>query len=179
MRAKLQFGILAGLLLPALLAAPSLAASVDEYQVKAAFVVNFASFVEWPREAFPSAAAPVNLCILGRNPFGHTLEAIAEGKTALGRPLAVRELSDVRQIAGCHIVFVSSSERLRFRLILDSLRDSTIFTVGDASDFLAQGGVANLWLDQGKVRVEISPDAARAHNLRISSRLMSLSKAAN
>ncbi len=176
MRARLHIGILGGLLLLGLPADLRPLEQADEYEVKAGFLVNFPSFVEWPADSFPSPTAPVNICVLGRNPFGKTLESLAGGKAVGARTLRVRQLSDVRQATGCDILFVSSSERLRFRFILDAVKDAPVFTVGDSSDFIAQGGVANLWMEKGKIRVEINAEAAKAKNLRISSRLMAVAK---
>jgi hypothetical protein len=148
----------------------------DEYQVKAAFVINFATFVEWPQTVFRGPADPFSICVLGRNPFGHSLEILAEGKVVEGRRLAVREFEDVHQATGCQILFVSSSERLRFRSILERLKTSSMLSVGDAPDFIAEGGMVNLRLDGGKVRVEINLEAAKEKNIRISSHLLSLAR---
>ncbi len=45
-----------------------------EYQIKAAFLYNFAKFIEWPPAAFPSPNAAINLCVLGEDPVGDDLE---------------------------------------------------------------------------------------------------------
>ena len=167
----LRFGIIASLL-------PALAGgqAMDEYQVKAAFVVKFAGFVEWPPAAFKGPADPLTICVMGRNPFGHQIEAMVEGKSVDGRPFALRPIADVRDAIACHILFVSSSERLRFRSILDLLKATSVLPVGDSNDFIAEGGVINLRLESGKVRIEIDARAAKAKNLRISSRLLDLAE---
>ncbi len=173
MRPLFHSAILGSLLL---LAVPAVVCQqTDEYQVKAGFVARFASFVDWSPEALGGAGVPFGICVLGRNPFGKALETFVDGKNVAGHGIQIRQLSDVRMAAGCEILFVSGSERLRFRFILDAVPVG-VFTVGDAPDFIAQGGVANLWIDQGKVRVEINADAAKARNLKVSSRLMMLAK---
>ena len=172
MLSRLRFGVTFGVLF----IAAAFGQKIDEYQLKAAFVCNFANFVEWPPDAFKSPADPLAICVLGHNPFGRSLEGLLEGKVAGGRALAVREISDVRQAGGCHILFVSSSERLRFRSILESLRTSSVFSVGDTNDFIADGGLVNLRLEEGKVRIEINASVAKERNLRISSRLLSLAR---
>ena len=173
MRFHLHSAIVGGLLL---LASPAaLRPQADEYQVKAGFVARFANFIEWPADALGAADAPFGICVLGRNPFGDALQGFVQGKAVSGHGIQIRQVADVRMAAGCQILFIAGSERLRFRLILDALPGS-VLTVGDAPDFLAQGGVANLWIDQGKVRVDINADKARAKSLRISSKLMTLAK---
>ncbi len=175
----LRVGIVASLVLAALAGAQTIregGQAMDEYQVKAAFLVKFAGFIEWPPTAFKSPADPLIICVMGRNPFGHQLESLVEGKDIDGRAFALRAITDARDAIACHILFVSSSERLRFRSILDLLKNTSVLPVGDTNDFLAEGGVINLRLDGGKVRIEIDARAAKAKNLRISSRLLELAQ---
>lgn len=175
----LRFGIIASILLAARAGGETIRGggqTMDEYQVKAAFIVKFAGFVEWPLTAFKGPADPLVICVMGRNPFGHQLENLIDGKDIDGRPFAVRPITDVRDAIACHILFVSSSERLRFRSILDLLKSTSVLPIGDADDFLAEGGVINLRLENGKVRIEIDARAAKARNLRISSRLLDLAQ---
>ncbi len=149
---------------------------MDEYHVKAACVTSLASFVEWPAAAFGSPEQAVGVCVLGTNPFGESLRDFAKGKIVSGRALSVRILADVRQTAGCHIVFVSPSEHLRLKSILETLRGQDVFSVGDTSDFIAEGGIVNLRIESGKVRLEVNEEAARQSHLRVSSRLLQLAK---
>ena len=150
---------------------------LDEYQVKAAFICNFANFVEWPPPTYRSPADPFMVCVLGRNPFGSALESMAAGRMVDGHPFTVRQMSDVRQSAGCQIVFVSESERLRYRLILDSLKTSSILSVGETSGFISEGGIVVLRVEDGRVRIEIDAQAAKQKNLRISAHLLDLAHA--
>src|SRR5258708_34362438 len=86
------------------------AAAMDEYQVKAAFLYNFARFVEWPADVFHDPSDPFAICVLGQDPFGHALDDVVAGKKIEGRAFAVRRISAPRQAVGCRILFVSSSE---------------------------------------------------------------------
>jgi hypothetical protein len=168
----LRFGIIAAISLTA----QARGQMLDEYQVKAAFIVKFASFVEWPAAAFKGPADPFTFCVMGRNPFGHDLENLVEGRVIDGRAFALRPVADTREATGCHILFISSSERLRFRSILDSLKNSSVLPIGDANEFIAEGGVINLRVENGKVRIQIDARAAKEKNLRISSRLLDLAQ---
>jgi len=152
------------------------APSMEEYQVKAGFVSSFANFVEWPPSSFHAPDDPLTICVLGADPFGTSLDALTEGKVGAGRSLVVRRISDSRRVGGCHLLFVSASEHLRLRAILASLVGQSIFSIGDTSDFIAEGGLVNLQVDNGKVRIEINADAARDRRLRVSSRLLQLAR---
>lgn len=150
----------------------------DEYQVKAAFLFNFAKFVEWPAAAFKALDEPLAICVLGQDPFGTALEEVVRNKTVAKRTFVVREVSNAQQASSCQIVFVSSSERKRFRVLLDGLKGHSILTVGEADDFTANGGIISFKLKDARVRIEIDTGAADRAGLRISSKLLSLAEIA-
>jgi len=150
----------------------------DEYQVKAAFLFNFAKFVEWPADTFKAGDEPITICVLGQDPFGSTLEDVVRDKIVAGRPFVVRQVSTIPQALKCQIVFVTASERKRTRSILDELKSRSILTVGEAEDFTANGGVINFKLKDARVRIEIDTVAAERAKLRISSKLLSLAEIA-
>lgn len=146
-----------------------------EYLVKAAFLYNFAKFVDWPDEAFGDALGPLNLCILGRDPFGPFIQSI-EGKTSQGRQLVVRRTDRVEDIGNCHILFVSESEKKRLAAILQTTRDRHVLTVADMEGFARRGGIVTLVKVEDRIRFEINIDAAERAGLRISAKLLNLAK---
>jgi hypothetical protein len=148
----------------------------DEYPVKAAFLFNFAKFVEWPADAFKGPDDPFAICVLGQNPFRGALEDVVRNKTVAERGFVVREVSNAQQASKCHIVFVTASERKRFHTLLAELKGHSILTVGEAEDFVANGGVINFKLKDARVRIEVDTGAAERAKLRISSKLLSLAE---
>ena len=152
------------------------APSADEYPVKAAFLFNFAKFVEWPATAFKGPEDPIAICVLGQNPFGTALEDVVRDKTVANRAFVVRNVLTAQQAISCQILFVSASERKRFRLLLDELKGHSVLTVGEADDVTANGGIINFRLKDARVRIEIDADAAERAGLRISSKLLSLAE---
>jgi hypothetical protein len=164
------------LLLGVTLALTASAQTVDEYQVKAAFLFNFAKFVEWPPLTFKTDRDPVRICILGQDPFGSVLKDAVGGKTVLGRPFVVTEVADTNQAAVCQILFIGSSERKRLRSIFAALRTMGILTVGETDGFASQGGIVNFKLEDNRVRLEINQEAAGTARLRISSQVLNLAQ---
>jgi uncharacterized protein DUF4154 len=151
-------------------------AVADEYPVKAAFLFNFAKFVEWPAGTFKSPEDPIAICVLGQNPFGTALEDVVRNKTVANRAFVVRDVSNGQQASKCHIVFVTASERKRFRSLLEELKGRSVLTVGEAEDFTANGGIINFKLKDARVRIEIDAGAAERAKLRVSSKLLSLAE---
>jgi len=168
MRLSITFGLLAGLAV----GAGSGDRPIDEYQLKAAFLFNFAKFVEWPQQSFKSPADPVNICVFGSNPFGRSLEDAVNGKSVEGRKFAVRQIADANQVSGCQMVFIPSAQRKRGA----ELTISGVLTVGESEGFAASGGVIGFKLEGGKIKLEINVDAAEQRKLRISSKLLSLAQ---
>jgi len=150
------------------------AQSPDEYRVKAAFILNFARFVDWPPDSF-SERGVLAVGIIGDNPFGGSLDQL-NGTTVNGRRIAIRRFKFGDYLRGCQILFVSSSERNRLGKILDSVKGGSVLTIGELPQFNQTGGVIKFVIQDYRVRFEINPGAAGHARLRISSKLMALSK---
>jgi YfiR/HmsC-like len=143
-----------------------------EYRVKAAFLFNFAKFVEWPPE---SITGPLQICVAGRNVFGDALVETVRGENINGRPLAVRVILEPEP--GCHIIFVPRGAATT--AYLRAARSSPSLTVGEVPEFLSMGGIINFTTDGPSVRFEIDAEAAERVGLRISSRLLRLGRSPN
>ena len=149
---------------------------LEEYQVKAAFLYNFAKFVEWPADAFRTSKDPIVICVLGHNPFGRNLEEVIRGKSIEGRSLDLRQVDQAQQANACHILFVSASDGKQFRTLASSLKPSGMLTVGEVQGFASRGGVVNFKMEDGRVRFEVNVDVAEHEQLHISSKLLSLAQ---
>jgi hypothetical protein len=147
-----------------------------EYQVKAAFVLNFARFVEWPASTIKDPNAPLEILVLGSAPIEEALLRTVRGQTVMGRPLSVRAVDGVDQIPACHVLFISRSEERGLDAILGQVRSRCVLTVGEVQGFAQAGGVINFTTEENKVRFEINPDAAEGAGLKISSKLLSLAR---
>lgn len=152
------------------------AAPVDEYQVKAAFIYNFARFVEWQPEIFRGEKDPIRICVLGHDPFGGSLSSTVEHKAVDGRLFAVGDVATPAEAAGCQVLFVSSSERKRIAAILSAIPTAGVLTIGEVEGFTHEGGIVNFKLENGKVRFEVNVEAAARARLRISSKVLELAE---
>ena len=149
-----------------------LAQGAGEYEIKAAFLYKFAGFVQWPDNP---ANSPVCIGVVGQDPFGPALDEAVKGKKLNGRPFVVRRFRNGEAPPACQIVFVSSSERLQLRLILNRLPPA-VLTVGDMPGFCESGGIIGFEVLDRRVHLQINLDAAQKERLQISSKLLSLAK---
>ena len=150
--------------------------SAGEYELKAAMLFRLTRFVEWPATAYADAQGPTVLCILGRDPFGDSLTTIASNQAAGGRPVQVRRIASNKEIRGCHVVYISSSERKNIAQVLGALKGTSVLTVGEMAQFAARGGMIQFSLEEKQVRFEVNLEAASEADLKISSRLLVLAR---
>ncbi len=143
-----------------------------EYQVKAAFIYNFAKFVEWSDESNDHV---LTLCILGEGSFYAAIDTIKD-KFIRGKRLYVKRVKSIQDLKDCNILFITSSEKHNLSHLIDALDGSNILTVGDTEGFAEQGVIINLYIENNRVRFKVNIEAAKRANLKISSRLLKLAK---
>ncbi len=141
-------------------------AQADEYQVKAAFIFNFAKFVDWPGDAFNDGGSLV-VGVVGDDPFGGALDRL-NGSSANGRRLRIKRLRFGDNLRDCHILFISKSEAKNLSKILVSLKGTSVLTIGEMPQFNQSGGMIRFVIQNSKVRFEINAAAAAQTRLRIS-----------
>ena len=150
--------------------------SAGEYELKAAMLYNLTRFVEWPSSVYPDSQTPTILCILGRDPFANALTSIVSSQTVDGRHLEVRHVQNVREIRGCQVLYISSSEKKDIVQLLSTLKGTSVLTVGEMAQFAARGGMIQFSLEEKQVRFDINLDEASQAGLKISSKLLTLSR---
>jgi len=146
-----------------------------EYQIKAAFLFNFARFVEWPKSAFATPTSPLVIGILGEDPFREDLTRTIGNKAVDSHPVVTKEFHSAAEATNCHVLFISTSEKKKLPEILQSLKGSSVLTVGEMDRFIETGGIINFFPEGTKIRFQINKDAAASAGLKVSSKLMSLS----
>jgi hypothetical protein len=146
-----------------------------EYQVKAAFLYNFLKFVDWPAQSFANDSSPFIIGVVGNDTFNSAIDQAVSGKTANGRPIVIKRFASAKTLTYCHILFISPSERDRFRQILETT-GSGVLTVSETDGFAQIGGVVNFTLVDSKVRFEINQSAAERAGLKISAKLLSVAR---
>ena len=145
-----------------------------EYAVKATYLYKFAPFVDWPPGAFASPSSAVNLCVIGDDPFGDILDRAVRGQEVGDRPIAVRRLRTVDQNSGCHIMYVTGSDRQSVTEALDAVRGTPVLTITNSASRAGAQGVIHFVIVGNRVRFEIDDQAAARNGITISSKLLSL-----
>ena len=145
---------------------------VDEDQVKAAYLYNFAKFVEWPSSTFQNANDPILICSIGDDRIGEALQQAVLGKRANGRRIEAKNIGFIRDSRSCHILFIGFHDKSHIQDITRDIHDVSILTVCQTDEFVSSGGMINLVRNGSSLELEINPEAAEAAGLKISSRLL-------
>jgi hypothetical protein len=145
-----------------------------ERQVKAAYLLNFTRYVDWPAAAFPDSAAPVNLCLVdGDEAMSDIVRRTVEGRSSRGRPVRLLRPDVPAQAGDCHLLFLPAETPLA-ETWLAALRGTPTLTVGEGPGFLRRGGMIAFVIVNQTVRFLIDDPEARRAGLRISSRVLAL-----
>lgn len=147
-----------------------------EYQLKAAFLLNFTKFVAWPTDAFQSDKTPISLCVFRHDPFGGALDDVIREKAINNRELQARRINDLPELKACQLVFVSQKEEKQLPEILISLKGSSALVVGEGEDFAERGGAIQFFLENNKLRFAVNVDAIQRARLQASSKLLALAR---
>jgi hypothetical protein len=162
-----------GLTLAAASAAAQGTPTATANDVKAAYLLNFTRYVEWPPDAFAARESPIVICVVGKDPFGRALDEIVRDRRVNGRRIEVRRLVTPVARDACHVAFLAAGEAALAHA-REAWPSQPVLLVGDDPGFAADGGTIGFVPAEETIRFEINADAARRTGLRISSRVMTL-----
>lgn len=144
-------------------------------RIQAAFLRNFAHYVTWPEQAFVSDQSPWRICILGSDPFGDALDDTLRGRTEQGRPFEIIRAETAADIAPCQIVYVAYRTSASRRAALAELINRPVLTVGDAPEFLQEGGMIRFQVSD-HVEFGVNLDRARSASLKMQTRMLEVAR---
>lgn len=149
----------------------------SELETQAAFLVNFAKFVEWPHSAFPDDQSPFVFGFASDEPLGEVVTALIAQEQVKGRRVEVRRYLAGENPPACHLLFVSSAQSNRMEGLARAAQARSILTVGNTDGFLDQGGMVGFVCVGKSVRFDIHKQPLQRAQLAISSRLLALARA--
>jgi hypothetical protein len=142
-------------------------------EIKAAYLLNFARYVEWPA-ASRDSQGPLVICVVESTALEEALRRVAEGRTVDGRPVRVQVVRSSEDPTTCHVAYVGSTAITEARSLQSAWADQPVLTVGEGEGFLAAGGIIGFVMVEQTVRFAINQAAAARAGLRISSRVLAL-----
>lgn len=146
----------------------------DTNQVKADMLWNIAKFIKWPESAFAKGESDFVFTILGDDSLAEALAASLSTRTLNGRPVFVRIVGRVQDVAGSQILYIASSALGRLPDVIRELRGAPALTVANSPRFVESGGMVDFVAEDEKVRFEIHQARAEKAGLKISARLLAI-----
>ena len=143
-----------------------------ENSLKAAFLYKFASYVTWPESAFPAPDTPITIAVMGADAVVENLRSMVLGRSAQGRPIAVRRVTPGESLADVHIVFVGQSLKNNFGRIAQTTGTLPILFVTDFEVTGTSGSAIHFVRTGDRLRFEIHLEYAEQRGLLLSSRLL-------
>lgn len=145
----------------------------SEYQLKAAYLYNFAKFIRWPDSAFSDQNTPLVIGVLGENPFEGKLAPLTL-RSVRNRPIKIRYFKTLKDVQTCHLLYISSSGATETKSVINGLGTRPIITVGDSKKFAVHGGGIQFVTNRGRLRFIINLKAAKNSRVKIEAQLLSL-----
>jgi hypothetical protein len=149
------------------------AAAPDQAEIEAAFVYNFAKFVEWPASVFGDSDVLL-ICVPADNALAGKL-GLLQGREAQGHVIRIRVLGGGGDANGCHILFVSASDDSRGKL-LHGVGGLPVLTISDAPGFAQQGGMIGLFVESNHIQFAINRAIAEQSGLKLSARMLLMAR---
>jgi hypothetical protein len=150
------------------------AQAVTQPALRAAFLYNFAKFTEWPPDSLP--AGPLTLCVLDDSAVEGALSELVGNSTINGRTVTISRNANGARLRACHLLYLGEANSGRAAAILEELLGAPVLTVSNGDDFIRLGGIVGLFVEDGRMRFAINPDAAQRAGVRLSSRLLQLAR---
>jgi hypothetical protein len=150
------------------------AQAVTQPALRAAFLYNFAKFTEWPPDGLPTG--PLTLCVLDDTAVEGALVELVGNSPINGRAVTISKKTTGARLRACHLLYVGESTSERASAILQELLGAPVLTVSNGDDFVRLGGIVGLFLEEGRMRFAVNPDAAQRAGVRLSSKLLQLAK---
>jgi hypothetical protein len=151
-------------------------ATIAEYRIKAAFLLKFVGFIDWPAGTFDRADAPLVIGVLGGATLGDELEQVASGRQVNGHPVRVRLLGRGDTAAGLQVLFVGRAESARLGMVAAATQGAPVLVVSESDGALAQGSAINFVVVDDKVRFDVALHAINRAGLKISARLLAVAR---
>jgi hypothetical protein len=159
----------------AAIVAAAAAAPRGEYEVKAAFLINFASLVEWPSKALKEGEE-LRVGIVGDGDYVDEVMARLDGRSVRTRVVRAGRLESLDQLKGLHMVYVTESAPLAPEEVQAAAGGRSVLLIGEEPGFAERGGMINFFTEKKKIRFEVNPTAAQGAGLKVSSRLLSVAR---
>ena len=149
---------------------PDAADAKREDELKAAYLLNFVKFVEWPAIADDT----ITLCFVGGDGIQSALATGIASRKIAHPALLVRRVERTQDVAGCSLLYLDAATMPSKRGVFRNAAAASVLTVSNAGEFIRSGGMIELFTEYNRLRFNINLDYIQRAGLRVSSSLLEL-----
>lgn len=150
--------------------------AVPEPQVKAAYLLKFLDFVEWPAAVFTAPRSPFVIGVAGADTLADELEALVARRRSEARPVVARRFKPGEAPTGVHVLFVGRGAGTRLKPLFAAVELQPVLVVGETDEAFEAGAAIGFVMVDKRVRFDVAPRQAESRELRISSRLLGVAR---
>jgi hypothetical protein len=162
--------------LPVRAGSPQSSPPPSQAQIRAALVFNFPKFAEWPAISYVDSGSPLSVCFLGADDVRAAFQGISAGKALNGRFVEARAVKSAGDAHGCQVLYVDSPNSAAVLEVLRYARHANELAIGTTEDFLANGGMIRLQVENNRMRFDVNVGAVGRSKIKLSSKLLALAR---
>lgn len=166
----------AALLISGSIAAAQPVESAPEHSIKAAYLYNFATYVDWPPSALGNDDRSFVIGVLGDERVAGYMAAMTADREVHGRPIEVRQVESSDHVDSLHMLFIARDSADALPRLRDAARGHSVLVITEWEGALDSGSVINFRPVDDRIRFEVSLDAAEGCSLSVSSRMLAVAE---
>lgn len=146
--------------------------ATDEATVKAAYLYNFAKYIQWPDEQ----RTTLRLCIMGDDAPDRSFDSLID-KPVRNMRMSVRHALSLQDIAQCDLVFVPTGHQVPpLERVRQAVNGYPILIVTESTGTLPKGALVALIQSGDRIVFEVDLNAARQLGLQISGKMLQIAR---
>jgi hypothetical protein len=167
--------LLSGASLPAEELTPGARHILGEAEAKAAFMLNFARFTDWPAGKIASnPEVPVRIGVLESSDVSEQLQRLSKGFTIKGHPVVVVRLFSPGDASSCQAVYVGPVRQVEFKKYTDEWQGHGLLVVGDKPEMAKWGAQVAFQTRETRLQFVLNRRSAKDQGLTFSAQLLKL-----
>jgi hypothetical protein len=148
--------------------------SADEYEIRAAMLLNLTRFIDWPAAKLDAGHPQFLVCILGQDPITPFVDRFLQNQTVDAKPVRVEHLSTLDAAGSCHMLYVGASERKSLGPAYAELMKNNVLILSERPNTSSPNQVIGLPSIDEHVHIEVDLSAAQRSGITFSSKLLRL-----
>ncbi|MGZ5278607.1 MAG: YfiR family protein [Pseudobdellovibrionaceae bacterium] len=157
----------------------SIAKSIQESRLEAAFIYQFTNYVTWS-DSVDSEQQPFVIGLITQDlDLQDELESLAKTKKVRNRAIEVVVAESASSLKKCNIIMVKHKNLDLLHEVIRKFKGTGTLIVTHGEGFAKQGAMINFFQEGERLKFEINQKALKHENLQVGSQLLNLARLIN